>query len=110
MLIYSDILVTGRLVSRTSGPLYSDVDISDTSSQHSPNLLLRGGDVMGTPPLLSTVAVKSSILWSMLDKELPFLYSLTKCLTVYFPLLERLTQCRVPSAQRMRAGLLALLP
>ena len=29
-LIYLDILVTGRLVSWTSGPLYSDVNIADT--------------------------------------------------------------------------------
>ena len=43
MLIYSDILVTGRLVSWTSGPLYSDVDISDTSSQDSSNLLFIDG-------------------------------------------------------------------
>ena len=42
-LIYLDILVTGRLVSWTSGPLYSDVDIADTSSQDSPNLLFNGG-------------------------------------------------------------------
>ena len=42
-LIYSDILVTGRLVSWASGPLYSDVDISDTSSQDSPNLFFHGG-------------------------------------------------------------------
>ena len=42
-LIYSDILVTGRLVSWASGPLYSDVDISDTSSQDSSNLLFIGG-------------------------------------------------------------------
>jgi len=42
-LIYSDILVTGRLVSWASGPLYSDVDISDTSSQDSAYLFLTGG-------------------------------------------------------------------
>ena len=42
-LIYSDILVTGRLVSWASGPQYSDVDISDTSSQDSSNLLFFGG-------------------------------------------------------------------
>ena len=42
-LIYSDILVTGRLVSWTSGPLYSDVDILYTSSQDSANLFLSGG-------------------------------------------------------------------
>ena len=42
-LIYSDILVTGRLVSWASGPLYSDVDIFDTSSQDSSNLFFHGG-------------------------------------------------------------------
>ncbi len=42
-LLYSDILVTGRQVSRTGGPQYSDVDILYTSSQDSPNLLFNGG-------------------------------------------------------------------
>ena len=42
-LIYSDILVTGRLVSWASGPQYSDVDILYTSSQDSSNLLFNGG-------------------------------------------------------------------
>ena len=70
-LIYSDILVTGRLVSWASGPLYSDVDISDTSSQDSAYLFLTG---------VSKVQLEF-IVWR---RDTKYRYSLSKCLTEYF--------------------------
>ena len=70
-LIYSDILVTGRLVSWASGPLYSDVDISDTSSQDSAYLFLTGG---------SKAQTSLFIAW---QRNTKYLYSLLKCLTEY---------------------------
>ena len=70
--IYSDILVTGRLVSWTSGPLYSDVDISDTGSQDSPYLSFHGGSKVQTD------------LFSVYQRDTKYRYSLLKCLTVLF--------------------------
>ena len=57
-LIYSDILVTGRLVSWASGPLYSDVDIL--------TLVVRIAQIYLFP-----VAVKLSVICSLFDLEIP---------------------------------------